>query len=179
MGPDHEVGVDPSLLISGSLKVDPKTQTNAHKREVTIWPEMFPFRSCFPGFNLNITLHSLYCKYFLAEVILLYRTLSWPQPLSCTSYCLTTLHEKFGSKLTLRHIIFQNLKCNNFRLTGNADKCRIKELHPPFAAAQNQHKPSRRGPEHIEGCRWLNKNEFLQHGGFYEFAILCGILLLF
>ena len=40
------------------------------------------------NFYFGITLHSLYRKYFLVEIILLYITLSWPQPLSCRSFCL-------------------------------------------------------------------------------------------
>ena len=39
----------------------------------------------FLGINFGITLHSLYRKCFLAKIILLYITLSRPQPLSCTS----------------------------------------------------------------------------------------------
>ena len=39
----------------------------------------------FSGLNFGITWHSLYRKYFSAEIIFLYITLSWPQPLSCTS----------------------------------------------------------------------------------------------
>ena len=45
-------------------------------------------QSFFPGISFGIALHSLYRKYFSAEIIWLYITLSWPQPLSCTSFCL-------------------------------------------------------------------------------------------
>ena len=73
-----------------------------------------------PGINFGITLHSLYRKNISAQVILLYITLSWLQPLSCTSI-LFSLHyiKNTGGKL-ISYIKngFQNLKCNNFRSAG-------------------------------------------------------------
>ena len=83
--------------------------------------------SLFPGIYLDITLQSLLCKYLSAEIILLYITLSWPQLLSCTSFCfhcitLKTLEAYFCDTLRYGYIknCFQNIKCNNLRSTGSS-----------------------------------------------------------
>ena len=47
-----------------------------------------------PETNFGIALHSIYCKSFSAEIVLLYITLSWPQPLSCTSFLFTHVRRK-------------------------------------------------------------------------------------
>ena len=61
------------------------------------------------------------------DIILLYITLFWPQPLSCSPFCLhyITLEilaaDQFCDTLHYRYIrnCFQNLKCNNFWSTGS------------------------------------------------------------
>ena len=77
----------------------------------------------FLGVNFGIALHSLYRKYFSAEIILLYITLSWPQPLSCISFWFyTTLH--FKNQKRINYVInfitvnFITVVCKNFRSTG-------------------------------------------------------------
>ena len=61
-----------------------------------------------PGISFDITLHSLYRKCILAERILLYVTLSWPQPSSCTPFLLTLDYIKyFRRELILRCITLQ------------------------------------------------------------------------
>ena len=63
------------------------------------------------GVNFGIALHSLYRKYFSAEIILLYITLSWPQPLSCTSFCFHYITLKFRKQINFAiHYIMVTLK---------------------------------------------------------------------
>ena len=49
-----------------------------------------------PRINFSIALHSLYNKYFSAEIISLYIALSCPQPVSCTS---SALRYKFRKRI--------------------------------------------------------------------------------
>ena len=93
---------------------------------LTAWPEILHYSNYF-SLELISALHSLYRKYLSAEIILLYVTLSWPPPLSCTSFfVLTILHYKFRKGITfaMHYIVvtlkncFQHLKCNHVRSTG-------------------------------------------------------------
>ena len=79
------------------------------------------YSNYFPGIHFGIALHSLYHKYLSAEIILLYITLSWPQPLSCPFFvftlhcikrsegnsCCDTLHYGYSTN------IFRILSVNN------------------------------------------------------------------
>ena len=92
-------------------------------------PKRFALYSCCPFVFLWI-LHSLYRKYVLVEIILLYITSSWPEPWSCSSFCLHHITLKipeanwFCDALHHGYIknCFENLKCNTFRSTGTASR---------------------------------------------------------
>ena len=64
---------------------------NSRALPITVWPEILHYNNCF-FLELISALHSLYRKYFLAEKFCFtLHYISWPQPLSCTSF-LSSLH---------------------------------------------------------------------------------------
>ena len=64
----------------------------------TVWPKFLHYSHYF-ALELISALHALYRKYFLSEIIWLYITLSWPQPLSCTFFYFHYITLKFRKQI--------------------------------------------------------------------------------